>query len=120
LDKPNPLDPSITGFDQLLHERSIIDGRASPSDLDNTPAAQWFEGHQYTTGSLAHIFVILTCGPARFHGDGYQNLVNELTGSFIKTHDGLARIIGLFVQRQHIFPMPNEIASNVPDTPALD
>ena len=119
LDKPNPIDPSITGFAQLLHERRRIAGRASHADLDKTPAAQWFEGHQHTTGSLANIFVILTFGPAGFHGDGDQNLVKELTGSFIKTHDRLTRIIGLFVQRQNIFHMPNEIASNVPDAPAL-
>ena len=120
LDQPNPIDIPLTCFNQLLHKRSRIDGCASHSDLDKTPVASWFEGKQHTTGSLAHIFVILTCGPAGCHGDGYQTLVNELTRAFIKTYDWLARIIGLLVKRQKIFHMPNEIASNFPDAPALD
>jgi hypothetical protein len=45
---------------------------------------------------------------------------NELTGSFITTYVWLARIIGVFVQRQHIFHMPHELTRHFPDAPALD
>ena len=69
---------------------------------------------------MRNIFVILTFGPAGLHRDGSKNLVKELIGSFIKTHDRLTGIIRLFVQRQNIFHRPNEIARNVPDAPALD
>ena len=120
LDQPNPIDTPITCFNQLLHKRSIIACRASHSDLGKTPAASWFEGNQHTTGSLAHICVILTFGPTGFHGDWCQHLVNEWTRTLIKTHDWLARIIGLFVKRQKSFHRPHEIASNVPDAPTLD
>ena len=68
LDQPHPSALPITCFQQRVHERRIINGRAAHADLGKTPTAQGFEGTQYTTGALAHIFVILTCGPARFHG----------------------------------------------------
>ena len=58
-----------------------LPGKSSELDLGHIqPAAQWFEGHQHTAGSLANIFVILTFDPARVQGDGYQNPVHELTG----------------------------------------
>ena len=68
LDQPHPIDTPRMRIDQRWHERRIIDGRASHSDLAKTPVPQRFEGKQHTTRSLANLCVILTCGPAGFHG----------------------------------------------------
>src|SRR5215472_9961311 len=93
LDEPNPIDIPIMRFDQLFHEQRIIDRSASRPDLDKAPASQRFKGDKNTTGPLPLIFVILTFDPARVHRDRRDNLTNELTGPFIKTHDWSKRIV---------------------------
>jgi cupin superfamily acireductone dioxygenase involved in methionine salvage len=106
--------------DQLLQASSLVERSAAPSALDKAPASQRFEGNKHTTDPLALIFVILTFDPAWFHRERGQNLAQELTRPFIKTHDRPERVVRLFVQGQNIFHMPNEIARNFAYTPAFD
>ena len=87
VDELNPLDGRVIRFYQFLHECGVVNCRALLADLNKAPAPQRLEGEQNTTGALALIFVIVTCGPARIqlratgvlhhNGNGERHLPNE-------------------------------------------
>ncbi len=119
-DELHPSDGRGRRFDQFLPACRVVHRRAWRADLDKAPASQRLEGKQHTTGALALLGVIVTCGPARLHRYRPKHIAQELTGAFSKTEDGTSKIISLFVPIQDLVPRPHVVTGHFPAAPACD
>src|SRR3954454_21807401 len=55
--------------------------------------------------------------PPALHRHGLHFLPNQETRAFIKTHDGVERIIRLWIQPQDLLHMSEEVSVDLPETP---
>src|SRR5437764_4820863 len=78
-----------------------------------------FKREQDTAGAMPFIRVIVPCRFARFHGEGHQNVAQPLARTFIKTEQGMARIVWLRILIEDILHMPDRLPGNLSYTPPL-
>jgi len=104
---------------EVLQKLRIIHRCAPGADLDVTNPSVGLERQQDTAGAMPLIFIIGTSRGPRSHGQGHQHIAQELAGALIITEQGRARIIGTGILIQDVFHVPEILAGNLADAPAL-
>jgi len=63
--------------------------------------------------------IVLAFYASGLHGDGHQDMAQQLTRALVKTHHGSARIVGPLINVQNALHAPQIVGGDGSDTPLL-
>lgn len=78
-----------------------------------------FKRKQDTADAMTFILVIVPCRFAWFHGEWPKQVAQQLARTFLKTEQGMARIVRLSLLMQDICHLPEILPGNLPYTSPL-
>src|SRR5687768_11483638 len=84
-----------------LAEHSELFTGACRKDLGDTHPRQWFDGSKESTGTVFLVGIVFFTHHATLHGDGFNDITNEKTGTFIQTHERHLWVVRLGIQPEN-------------------
>jgi hypothetical protein len=117
LHAPDTLHMRVMLVKQLLHKCRLIGSRSLGSHVHIPKTRRWLDRQEDTARSILLIFIMVTFGFARTHGQDGPHLSNEKAGAFVKTDQRAPWISRQGILIQDVFHMPQVITRHLTNTP---
>ena len=117
LHEPDTLHMRVMLVKQLWHTCRIIGSRSFGSHFHIPKTRLWLERQEDTARAILFIFIMVTFGLARTHGQDGPHISNEKARAFVKTDQRAPWISRQGILIQDVFHMPQVMTRHVTNTP---
>jgi hypothetical protein len=105
--------------DHMFHALREVDLGSALGDEDFAPTALGRTNHHQVADAVALVFGVLSGGRTRLYRDRLAHLGDQLLRAFIEADQGIRRIVGRFIQIEHVFHRRDEIRADLRNAPFL-